>query len=255
MPQDRTIICIKWGTLYPAEYVNVLYRAVCRHLQGSFRFVCLTDDGKGLLAGIDALPIPDIGLMPAQWRGGCWPKVGLFSDPLHDLAGTALFLDLDSVIVGDLGPIFDLPGDIVTLDSGPWRYGPGTAPRAMSCFLRYRIGEHGDLVDRFRRDRDRMIARYGNDQNFLLGEGPSLSYFPQEWVVSFKYHLRQPLLMDRFRGPRRPPPEARLLAFHGRPRPIDLIRPPAGNWDVFPHFGRGKVDWMVDYWTEHGGTA
>jgi hypothetical protein len=250
---ERTIICMKWGTLYPAEYVNVLHAAVRRHLLGPFRFVCLTDDGQGLAPGIEALPIPDIGLAPQHWKAGAWPKVALFCNPLHDLRGMALFLDLDTVVVGDLAPLFDLPGDIVTLDSAPWRYAPDAPPRAMTCFLRYRIGAHGDLVAKLQQDRDAMVARYENDQNYLLGEGPPLTYFPQEWVVSFKYHLRQPMVIDRFRPPRRPPPEARLVAFHGRPRPIDLIRPPRGNWDVFPHFGRGQVDWMVDYWTEHGG--
>ncbi len=254
LPQDRVVLCMKWGTLYSADYVNVLHNACRANLKGDFRFVCLTDDSEGFVDGIDALPIPDIGLAPHQWQGGAWPKVALYCNPLHDLRGLALFLDLDTVVVGDLAPLFDLPGELVALDSAPWRYPIGSPPRTGSGVLRYQLGAHGDLVDKLRRDRDAMIARYGNDQNYLLGEGPPLTYFPQEWIVSFKYHLRQPLMIDRFRGPKAPPATARLVAFHGRPRPIDLIRPPPpGNWDVFPHYGRGRVDWMAKYWTQNGG--
>lgn len=254
MKEDRIILCMKWGTLYPAEYVNVLHSAVRRNLRGKFRFVCLTDQADGLVPEIEALPIPDVGLAARHWAAGAWPKVAMFANPLYDLRGLALFLDLDTVVVGELDPFFDLPGDIVTLNSAPWRYGPNAAPRAMSCFLRFRIGAHADMVEKLRKDRDFLVERYGNDQNYLLGEGPPLTYFPQDWVMSFKYHLRGPLLIDRLRPPRRPPPGVKLIAFHGRPRPIDLIRPPSGNWDVYPHYGRGRVDWMFDYWVENGGS-
>lgn len=36
------IICMKWGTRYPAHDVNVLFRSIGRHLSRPFRFVCLT---------------------------------------------------------------------------------------------------------------------------------------------------------------------------------------------------------------------
>jgi hypothetical protein len=49
MSRDRVVLCMKWGTLYPADYVNVLCNASRRHLTGAFRFVCLTDDAPGLV--------------------------------------------------------------------------------------------------------------------------------------------------------------------------------------------------------------
>jgi hypothetical protein len=48
-------------------------------------------------------------------------------------------------------------------------------------------------------------------------------------------------------------PGARVVAFHGRPRPADLLRKTAGFWDRFPHLGYGQVAWMARYWTENGG--
>ena len=256
---DRVVLCMKWGTLYGADYVNVLHSACRAHISGSFRFVCLTDDPAGVGHGVEALPIPDIGLAPQHWKAGAWPKLSVFSGDLHGLSGRALFLDLDTVIWGSLDAMFDYPGALVTLDSRPWRYREGP-PRTMTSIFGFDIGRAGAIVERFRADRDAFVAAYDNEQNFLHGEfaniglGP-IAYWPQDWLVSFKYHLRRPLLVDRFLGPKPPGPTVKAICFHGNPRPIDLIRPPAGNWDVFPHYGHGQVPWMVDYWTRHGGTV
>lgn len=251
---DRVVLCMKWGTLYGAEYANVLYNAVRANLSGPFRFVCLTDDPAGLDSGIEHFPIPDIGLRPEHWRAGAWPKIALFSSELHGLTGRALFLDLDSVIWGPLDDFFTYGEGLIALDSAPWRY-KNAAPRTGTAILGFDIGALGWLVERLQGDRDQLIARYGIEQDYVHGEVPKIGYWPQDWIRSYKYHLRPPLGIDRLRGPRPPGPAARVLCFHGRPRPIDLIRPPHGNWDVFPHYGRGQVDWMVEYWTRHGGTV
>ena len=50
----QTVACIKWGTLFPSDYVNRLYRGVTRHVTRPTRFICFTDDAKGLESGIDA---------------------------------------------------------------------------------------------------------------------------------------------------------------------------------------------------------
>jgi hypothetical protein len=39
-----SVVCVKHGTKYPADYVNRLYNMVRRHLPGNWRFICLTDD-------------------------------------------------------------------------------------------------------------------------------------------------------------------------------------------------------------------
>ena len=57
----KTVLCMKWGDLYSADYVNVLYNAVKRNLSGDYRFVCLTDKADGIHADVETYPIPDIG--------------------------------------------------------------------------------------------------------------------------------------------------------------------------------------------------
>ncbi|WP_103333944.1 glycosyltransferase [Pseudotabrizicola formosa] len=249
---QKVILCMKWGTLYGPEYVNVLHNAARRLTTGDLRFVCLRDDGSGLDDRIEIFPIPDIGLKPVHWTRGCWPKIALFLDDLYGLQGRALFIDLDMVLLHDLDGFFDHGEGLVMLDSGPWRYRDGV-PRPMSSIFGFDLGTMGYMVDKLRGDRDALVARYDIEQDFIKGEARAIRFWPQSWVRSFKYHQRQPLILDRFLEPKVPAPETRVLCFHGRPRPIDLIRPPAGNWDVPPHFGRGQVPWMVEYWTANGG--
>ena len=40
---------------------------------------------------------------------------------------------------------------------------------------------------------------------------------------------------------------------HPIPRPIDLVN--GGLWGIGPHWGLGRVKWMVEYWRRHGGEA
>ncbi|WP_139257548.1 glycosyltransferase [Natronohydrobacter thiooxidans] len=251
---ERTILCMKWGTLYCADYVNVLYNAARANTLGEFRFVCLTDNPEGLHPQIEHFPIPDIGLDPVHWKGGGWPKLSVFIPDLYGIKGRILFIDLDMVIWGGLDEFFTFGTGMVMLDSGPWRHG-NDKPQPMSSIFAFDSGAHADMLERLSADRDELINHYYLEQDFIAGEAGSLAFWPQDWIRSFKRHIRRPLILDRFQKPLPPAEGTRVICFHGEPRPIDLIAPPAGNWDRFPHYGSGHVDWMVDYWIRHGGTT
>lgn len=79
------VICMKWGTKFPALYVNRLHSMVSRHLKRPHRFVCFTDDPTGLHSAIEALPLPPMDLPPGKERG--WRKLSTFQSPLADLTG------------------------------------------------------------------------------------------------------------------------------------------------------------------------
>ena len=249
---ERVVLCMKWGTLYGAEYVIVLYNACRANLSGEFRFVCLTDDATGVHNEAETYPIPEIGLDPTHWKSGAWPKISVFSEDIYGLEGRALFVDLDMLIWGNIDPFFDFGADLVTLNSAPWRYKNAT-PRTMTSIFAFDLGKMGWLVERLCADRDRLIAKYRIEQDYLHGEVPQIGYWPQSWVKSYKYHLRPPLFIDRFVGPKKPEESVKVICFHGKPRPADLIHPPKGNWDRFPHCGRGQVSWMAEYWDRYGG--
>jgi hypothetical protein len=250
MNHSKIVLCMKWGTLYPAEYVNVLYRACKRYISGDFRFVCLTGETQGLLPEVEVFPIPDIGLEHSHYYDGAWPKIGVFSSQLYGLQGRCLFIDLDTVILDNLDPLFELPGPLVAINNAPWS-NPSLPPRTMSSVFAFDIGSLGHVVDQLKGERDSLVDQHKIEQEYLHHAVDGIAYWPQEWLVSFKYHLRQPLVLDRFLPPKSPPPQAKLVIFHGKPRPIDLVRPPRGNWERFPHYGSGAVDWMERYWRDH----
>ena len=48
--EDRkiSVLTVKWGTRYDAEYLNKLYAGVMRNTTWKVTFYCFTDDGAGL---------------------------------------------------------------------------------------------------------------------------------------------------------------------------------------------------------------
>ena len=110
----RVVLCMKWGTKYGPEYVNRLYAMVRRHLRGEFQFVCLTDSSEGIRKEVRCLPIPDLALPEGIPERG-WKKLTTFEADLHGLRGVALFLDIDIVIVDDITPFFELPGEFLII--------------------------------------------------------------------------------------------------------------------------------------------
>lgn len=249
---DRVVICMKWGKLYGPDYVNVLYGAVRAHLHGTFRFVCLTDDAVGIDPAVECLPIPDLNLREDLWWNGAWPKIGLFLADLHGLQGRALFIDLDMIVCGDLAPLFDYPGTLVAIDEGRWA---GKPPSTMSSIMAFDLGALAPIAQRMQTDGAQIAARYGLEQRYLHHEVEGVTYWPEGWMISYKRHLRRPVLIDRLLDPKLPSPDVKVLVFHGDPRPIDLIRDGSGNRDIWPHSLRHPVGWMRDYWLRHGGTV
>ncbi len=254
---DRFILSMKYGRAYPADYVNVLYNASRKALRKPARFICLTDDAAGLDPGVEVLPIPDVGLQGAEWfRPGVWPKVSLFDRQFHGLRGRALFIDLDMVIVGDLDAFFDHPGTVIGTNASPSWGKPGQAdepPEFGSMIFAYDLGAHPHVAEDFVADRHGVWQQFRQEQRYVHHKLPEATFWPQGWVASFKRSLRRPIGLDLFLDPKPPVPPIKVLAFHGRPRPIDLIKGKPYFWDRFPHMGHGQVKWMADYWTSNGG--
>ena len=254
MSKDRVIICMKWGTLYPASYVNVLYTACRANITGDFKFVCLTEDAEGLDSAIISYPIPDLDLESFHWKKGGWPKLAVFTQDFFGLKGRALFIDLDTVITGSLDPFFDYnTPKMVAIDTGPtWGVGaPDATPLAGTGIFTFDLGAHSEVLDHFMANRDAVVAQHRIEQIYVQSMVHDMAFWPADWVLSFKYHLRQPALVGLVKSPPNPKPENRVIAFHGEPRPIDLVN--GGLWGIGPHWGLGRVKWMVDYWRRHGG--
>ena len=257
MTDDRIVLCMKWGTLYSSDYVNVLYNACRRAISGQFRFVCLTDDATGFDPGIETFPIPEIGLKQEEWfTPGVWPKLALYAADLHGLKGRCLFIDLDMMVVGGLDEMFDTGAQYIGINVGQsWR--PGRVdlrdPELGTGVFAFTLGDQVQILEAFQHDIPTARADHRNEQEFVAAHAKGLEFWPPGWVISFKRWLRRPIGIDLFLSPKKPPSGTRIVAFHGDPRPIAMIPSNVGFWDSFPHLGRGQVAWARDYWVDNAG--
>lgn len=243
----RHILCMKWGTKYGPEYVNRLYAMVRKHLSGEFNFICLTDDATGVRPEVQCLPIPPLKLHLAPGeRDGAWKKLTTFEGDLHGLHGTALFLDLDVVIVASLDDFFTQPGAFLIIPDYPrfWRFGERIVGN--SSVYRFQLGAHADVLDHFRRHMDEVRSRHRNEQSFLshfLHKQGILSYWPSSWCPSFKYNCIPRWPRNFWRQPA-VPDGARIVIFHGEVNPADAL---AGRRNK--RFAYIKpCPWVADAW-------
>ncbi len=239
------VLCIKWGRKYGPDYVNRLRSMVRRNLSLPHRFVCLTDDADGLDADIEVFDIPAIGIPDfdarAPWtKAHGWLKVTSFANPLYDLAGTTLFIDLDVVIVDRLDPYFEIPGEFIVIREWDKRDGTGN-----TSVYRYQVGAHSDLLDYLRTHQAEVLREVRNEQEFVTGylaRQNKLSYWPEAWCRSFKRHcIPAPL---GWLGTPRIPEGASIIAFHGKPDPHDAIVGHSHKW----YRRVAPTAWVSEHW-------
>ena len=189
MTEVVNVLCMKWGTKYPADYVNRLYSMVARNIRRPFRFVCLTDDNSDLSENIESFLLPELSVnLSGPERG--WNKLSVFSQELYDLKGKVLCLDLDLIITGDLDDLFDYPGAVMIIKDWVKRDGTGN-----SSVYRFEVGAHPEVLSEFEASFDKIKAVYRNEQEYLsaiLMQKNALVYWPDNWCRSFKRHCLRP---------------------------------------------------------------
>jgi hypothetical protein len=233
-----TVLCMKWGWRYGPEYVNTLYSMLARHLRLAHRLVCLCDDAAGIRPEVECRPLPALDLEPA-WERSPWRKLSGFAPELADLEGPVLFLDLDVVIVAPIDELFSHPGEFCIIENWTQR-GRGIGN---SSVYRYRAGAHQDVFERFRADPAGAVRDYPNSQTFLSRHVPELTFWPATWCRSFKHDCLPPRLLRRVRAAVLPA-GAKIVVFHGHPKPPDAAR---GIWRE-PGKGLRPAPWIADHW-------
>jgi len=227
---ERTVVCMKWGDKFDAGYVNRLYRMVRRGLPAEPRFLCLTDDPRGIRSEVTTMPIPDVPVVGHRSDHG-WRKLGMFASDLGGLDGDALFLDLDVLVVGDLTPLFEASGEFrIIKDYRRIRFRHTFTGN--SSVVRFRIGDHRGLLSLLEEHGEGITRAFRNEQEVLshyANERGILQYWPREWCPSFKYDCVRPLPFGLFAPPKKPP-GARVIVFHGRPQPEEAVRGEGSRW-------------------------
>lgn len=210
-----TVVCVlRSGGEYRPEHVVALQQGVDRWwpVDWPLRFVCLSDQ-----------PIPDVETRELRSAGkGWWAKMELFA-PEHCDLGDMLYIDLDTMIVGDLTAIARVGQDALlndfyyerTLASGLMYLTPEMRAETWGVWSR----NPSRIMHRFHRPGTRAMFPDG-DGGFLdllwFGRVKAWQDLVPGHVVSYKVHVRG-------RGGD-PPAGARVVCFHGSPRPWETGR-------------------------------
>lgn len=200
----KFISVCKTGGVYDARYVHALYNSLCIWGGTSFEFVCFTDleesvPGKVTLK--DNLP-------------GWWSKIEIFRTP-----GPAIYFDLDTVLVGSILPFVS---EIENAAEDQF-----FMLRAFNSFRRFASGImawNGDFSFIHSQFKKGLISKYNWDQKYIA-KARQPDGFVQDLcsgIYSYKHHCREGL-----------PNGARVICFHGEPRPHQVHTPwMRDNWNV-----------------------
>lgn len=199
-----TVACVLAKPGYGREWVTRLERMVRSNLTVPHRFVCLTDDDGGLKCRTKMLPA---GL---RFGSGWWAKLALFKPGMF--GGTVLYLDLDSLIVGNLDFVAKFNGDFAILRDfyRPDGYGSGVMlwtkpyPHVWERWLDEGAPQHPL-----------------GDQGWMEQAVPNAYRLQDEFphkFVSYKVHCKE---RDEI------PEGAAVISFHGEPKNKDF---PPEHW-------------------------
>lgn len=199
-----TVACVLCsGGVYGAEDVRRLRAAVRRHFDGA-EFAVLSDLENAELVAVDTSRVRLKHVSGCGWTGW-WSKLELFRPALF--AGRVIYLDLDTLVLGDIGFLATYTGPFAALRdfwnpsiqaSGVMAW-DGSDPPPL-----YEIAKASPP--------DRMPnGRFDLWWNQYIVADVLQDLYPGR-IVSFKEHC----------GEDDPPREARVVCFHGRPTLRDL---------------------------------
>lgn len=221
----ETVVCMKWvapfafRTKYESAHVNMLRRMVARYFPHPHRFVCITDDPRGIEPDIEVLPIwGDHAKLPPPQGGfnpSCYRRLKLFSREMEGLLGRRFVsVDLDCTIHGDLTPLWDRKEDFVI-----WKSGLRTKQQFNGSMFLMTAGSRAQVWEKFDPKRSpRAAARgglVGSDQAWIehcLGPGEA-TWGPGDGVYSYRLHLL------RLGG--KLPSNTRIVFFQGKAKQWD----------------------------------
>ncbi len=247
------VVTIKWGQKYDAQHVNSLRQQICKNSTFPIVFHCFTDDTVGLDANIMTHPLPDIKILPQHQKYIYRKEAGLCDDTLGGLTGQRVyFFDLDVVVCDCLDDVFSFPKEDEFVIINDWNTKGDHVGQA--SFYSWKVGTLGYVKDTYVADPVGVIDKFGTASQAYLSYmvmqkyGP-LIFWPEKWCVSFKQHCLPAWYVRYFVAPQKPV-GAKIIAFHGDPKPENALK---GVWaddvvwfkKIYKH--TKPASWLSDY--------
>jgi len=225
------IVCMKWGTAYAAEYVNRLYRMLAANMSRPFRLVCFTDNQQAIIPEVEVYALPPFANAHLQTMGAYRKKTLCRKDLISFNEGERfLFLDLDVVIMGNIDALFDFEPQQDFIICRNWTRGNGRIGNSSVTMMR--VGPLQYVVDAMENDFLAVQNQFKTaSQEFfsakIIEKYGKLCFWPDQWCRSFPFHCLPSRVLRRFKTPQPPPPDTKILVFHGPVKPPDAL---TGNW-------------------------
>lgn len=255
------IITILWGNKYDEDDLNRLHSMISRNLSSQFDFfVFSNEDLPKLSPSIKQLPEPgqkrEIYSNSLNYR----KEAALCDDELGGLKNhRVFFFDLDVLVVGNLDELFNYPRGDEFYIINDWNT-KGNHVGQATCYS-FVVGKLGFIKKHFEENHSTVIKEFGTaSQEYLsfhvINRFGKLNFWPDCWFRSFRFHCLPSWPFRKFIIPSIPPPETKVLAFHGHPDIKDALAgrwaPPglkksAHGWKKIYKQCR-KTDWILDYW-------
>lgn len=234
-----TIVTFKWRPLpgyrstFASEHVNALQRMVARHYQQPHRFVCVTDDPKGIDGTVETLPLwndhAQVQNPSGSHNPSCYRRLKLFAPEARKTFGERVIcLDLDTVIVGDLAPLFNRTEDFLI-------WGQSDFPKTQwynGSLWSLRTGSRTKVWNEFNPKMSphqaHRAGKRGSDQgwlSYILGPKET-TWGTADGVYSYRVHIKPAGGVL--------PENAKIVSFHGHVDP----------W----HYKAQQLSWVRDAW-------
>lgn len=204
-----------YRSAFKPEHVRILRNMLARHYLRPANFVVVTDQPEAIDPDIQTIRLweqhGELESPHGRRNPTCYRRLRMFAPDAAEVFGgeRLVSLDLDTVIVRDVTPVFDRPEEFVIFGK--------TDPRNdyNGSFQMLTVGARRKVWDVFNKNPQAAIAdaqrnkRFGSDQGIItnvLGQGEAV-WGPADGVYSFRVHLQN--------GEKPLPSNAALISFHG----------------------------------------
>lgn len=211
-PPRWQCVLICWGTKYGAAYINHVVESVVAHTSDIPRFVLLTDRPRlGLHPLVHTRSLPAFWLRADFLTAGCQAKLAMFESGVLPDDLPAVYIDLDTMILGDMARALDLmesPRTICLLPSAVLPFGPigrwvhrwtqgRHYARGNSSIVVFHPRESAYVAERFRECLDRYPQRdfkpMAADERFISWTAqPVMKGIPSGFAVKFPTEFMWP---------------------------------------------------------------
>lgn len=234
MQSSKNVVCLKYGSKYPAHYVNRLHNMVRRHTTSDVGFYCITENPEGLDTHINVIPLPTYKNLE-----GWWYKPFVFSKDFP-VKGKLLFLDLDVVIIKNIDSFFSHSDSKFCIIRDFTRSMVPNWDKYNSSVFRLDSGSLDHVWSSLIKDTS-VTRRLHGDQDWIYEKvKDNVEFWPDMWCQSYKWEIRsraelvgsgrQKTFATVLDKPKIKS-DTKILVFHGDPKPEQVKDPiVVDNW-------------------------